>query len=70
MSYNFTLIIPHKNIPTLLQRCIESVPKRNDMQVLIVDDNSDPKQVNFTEFPGLNTPNIQIIFTKEGLGAG
>lgn len=70
MSYNFTLIIPHKNIPTLLQRCIESLPKRNDMQVLIVDDNSDPKQVNFTEFPGLNTPNIQIIFTKEGLGAG
>lgn len=70
MQYIFTLIIPHKNIPNLLQRCIESVPQRNDMQIVIVDDNSDPVQVDFADFPGLNVPNIQVIFTKEGLGAG
>lgn len=70
MPYNFTLIIPHKNIPKLLQRCISSVPKRDDMQIVIVDDNSDSQLVDFVNFPGLNTPNVQVLFTKEGLGAG
>lgn len=70
MPYIFTLIIPHKNIPDLLQRCIKSIPKRNDMQVIIVDDNSDPMQVDFTNFPGLENPHIQVLFTKENLGAG
>lgn len=70
MPYIFTLIIPHKNIPHLLQRCIDSVPERDDMQIIIVDDNSNPAQVDFTNFPGVNKKNIQIIFTKEGKGAG
>lgn len=70
MAYNFTLIIPHKNIPDLLQRCISSLPKRDDMQIVIVDDNSDSQLVDFVHFPGLGTPNTQVLFTKEGLGAG
>lgn len=38
MQYNYTLIIPHFNIPVLLKRLLESVPHRNDMQVIVVDD--------------------------------
>ena len=38
----FSIIIPHKNIPSLLQRCLDSIPKRDDVQIIVVDDNSNP----------------------------
>ena len=70
MKYIFTIIIPHKNIPNLLQRCLDSIPKRDDLRIIVVDDNSDPNIVDFSCFPGLNAPQCKIIFTKEGKGAG
>lgn len=70
MMYSFTIIIPHKNIPGLLQRCIDSIPKREDLNIIIVDDNSDPKKVDFENFPGLNDSRCAVVFTKEGRGAG
>lgn len=38
MDYNYTLIIPHFNIPKLLKRLLQTVPKRRDLQVIVVDD--------------------------------
>ncbi len=38
---NFSIIIPHKNIPYLLENCILSIPQRDDVQIIVVDDNSD-----------------------------
>jgi len=69
-SINFSIIIPHKNIPDLLQRCLDSIPYRDDIQIIIVDDNSDSTVVDFTHFPGLGRSNTEIYFTKEGKGAG
>lgn len=69
-SYNFSIIIPHKNIPILLQRCLNSIPLREDIQIIIVDDNSDPSIVDFSKFPGLNEKQTEICFTKEDRGAG
>ena len=40
-TFNYSIIIPHRNIPQLLQRCIDSIPSRDDLQIIIVDDNSD-----------------------------
>lgn len=37
---NYTFIIPHKNTPGLLNRCIESIPNRDDIEIIVVDDNS------------------------------
>ena len=37
---NYSIIIPHKNIPNLLQRCLDSIPNREDVQIIVVDDNS------------------------------
>lgn len=68
--YTYTVIIPHKNVPCLLQRCIDSIPIRDDLHVIIVDDNSDPKIVDFRKFPGCDRKNTTIIFNKDGLGAG
>lgn len=70
MTCNFSIIIPHKNIPSLLQRCLDSIPRRDDLQIIIVDDNSDYEIVNFQDFPGLNEKQVNVIFDKTGLGAG
>lgn len=67
---NYSIIIPHHNIPKLLLRCLDSIPKRNDIQIIIVDDNSDTSIVNFKHFPGLKQENVEVYFTKEGKGAG
>lgn len=69
-KYNFTFIIPHYNVPDLLQRCLDSIPKRNDIQVIVVDDNSNPEIVDFSRFPGLERENTEVVLTKEGKGAG
>lgn len=69
-KYTFSIIIPHKNIPKLLQRCLESIPIRDDVEVIIVDDNSDPEIVDFDQFPGKDRPNTTVIFDKSGKGAG
>jgi glycosyltransferase involved in cell wall biosynthesis len=66
----YSIIIPHKNIPELLQRCLDSIPRREDVQIIVVDDNSDTDKVDFGHFPGLGDPCVEIVFTKEGKGAG
>ena len=66
----YSVIIPHKNSPDLLLRCLQSIPQREDIQIIVVDDNSDAKRVNFEHFPGKGISGIDIYFTKEGRGAG
>ncbi|MDD5816257.1 MAG: glycosyltransferase family 2 protein [Marinilabiliaceae bacterium] len=66
----FSIIIPHHNIPRLLQRCLDSIPHRPDLEIVVVDDNSDPKVVDFSHFPGQDDPRVHLIFDKVGGGAG
>ena len=66
----FSIVIPHINIPELLERCLASIPERDDLEVIIVDDNSDPNIVDFEHFPGQARPNTTVIFDKSGKGAG
>lgn len=68
MSYKYTFIIPHKNIPQLLKRCLDSIPRREDIQIIVVDDASEHQQeiesvVNEYE-------NVELILTTEKKGAG
>ena len=67
---NYTIIIPHKNIPDLLRRCLNSIPRRDDIQIIVVDDNSDSEKVDFEHFPGVGEKCVEVYFTKEGKGAG
>ncbi|MDR2836302.1 MAG: glycosyltransferase [Bacteroidales bacterium] len=51
---NYTIIIPHKNIPDLLCRCLDSIPIRDDVQIIVVDDNSEITEcngINLTDLP-------------------
>ena len=63
-------IIPHKDTPELLKTALTSIPRRKDVEIIVVDDNSNPSIVNFDHFPGLNEERIKVIFTKGGHGAG
>ena len=67
---NYSIIIPHKNTPDLLRKCLDSIPHRDDVQIIVVDDNSDEDKVDFEYFPGLNEERTEVYLTKEGKGAG
>ena len=66
----YSIIIPHYNIPNLLRRLLDSVPSRNDLEAIIIDDNSDSNAVDFEQFPGLDKNNVKVIFDKKGGGGG
>lgn len=65
---NFTIIIPHKNIPQLLERLIKSIPMRDDLEIIVVDDHSDSKVVE--KLGRIERKNLTKIMNKEGHGAG
>ena len=70
MASTFSIIIPHRDCPNLLQRCLDSIPERDDTQIIVVDDNSNPTIVDFDHFPGTDRNDVTVIFNKEGKGAG
>ena len=70
MEILYSIIIPHKDIPCLLQRCLDSIPPRDDVQIIVADDDSSPDVVDFAHFPGSDRTDVEILFTKEGRGAG
>jgi glycosyltransferase involved in cell wall biosynthesis len=67
---NYSVVIPNKNNFLLLERCLASIPDRNDLEVIIVDDCSDETQFNLDNYPGKDRNSVEIIFTKENNGAG
>lgn len=68
--HKYSVIIPHKNIPKLLERCLKSIPDKQEIQVIVVDDNSTPDIVDFSNFPGSDRIYTQIIRSAESKGAG
>lgn len=66
----YSIIIPHKDIPELLQRCLDSIPVREDTEVIVVDDNSNRNIVDPQSFPGKDRSDVRIIFTHKGGGTG
>lgn len=66
----YSIIIPHKNTPNLLQYCLDSIPVRDDVQVIVVDDNSDADKVDFEHFPQWKGENYEFYLTKKNGGTG
>lgn len=66
-KYTYSFIIPHKNCPNLLNRCIYSIPEREDVQVIVVDDNSDSDKK-----PKINRNGIDLVLLEvdQSNGAG
>ena len=66
----FSIIIPHKDIPDLLMRCLRSIPVSEDIQVIVVDDNSPDADTYLERYPELSRPYLEYIRTTKGGGAG
>lgn len=67
---HYSFIIPHRNMPDLLVRCLNSIPHRDDIEVIVVDDNSDEDKRDFSNSGWWNDHKATFLFTQEGLGAG
>lgn len=70
MDINYSIIIPHYNIPDLLMRCIKSIPVREDVQVIVVDDCSPDAETYLERYPELSRPYLEFYSTEKGGSAG
>jgi len=67
---HYSVIIPHYNTPELLRRCLDSIPIREDIQVIIIDDCSSQDIVDFAHFPGKERPYTEVYSTPQAGSAG
>lgn len=65
--FSYTIIIPHKNCPDLLKRCVDSIPVRDDVQIIVVDDNSDEDKKPSIERKGVE---VVLLDAESSKGAG
>lgn len=67
---NYSFIIPHFDIPELLVRCLRSIPEREDVQVIVVDDYSPGSDEYAARYPELTRPFVEFYTTASHSGAG
>lgn len=65
-----SIIIPHFNIPHLLMRCLQSIPETDDIQVIVVDDNSPNCENYIKEYPLLSRTNTEFHILANNGGGG
>ncbi len=63
---NYSIVIPHYNIPYLLKRCLDSIEYRDDVEVIVVDDCSD----DFASFPKSDYSSVRFIEQDKNGRAG
>ena len=66
----YSIIIPHYNIPLLLERLLVSIPKRHDVEVIVADDGSPKKVCSELEAMASRRPEIRLLLLEGNLGAG
>ncbi len=69
-KYNYTIIIPHYKIIDLLGRALGSIPDREDIQIIVVDDNSGIEECKFEKLNNFQKASCQFFLLKENKGAG
>ena len=68
MDFNYSITITHYNAPALLERMLDSIPNRDDIQIIVVDDFSNEE--SRTAIKKIKHKNLEIVFTPENHGAG
>lgn len=66
----YSIIIPHYNVPELLERCLHSIPQREDVQVIVVDDCSPDADRLVLHCPALQRNDVEFYRTLQGGSAG
>ena len=70
IKYRYSIIIPHYRVPKMLSRCLYSIPKRKDTQVIVVDDNSGNDYIKQLKHLEEEYPNVYFIYSDENGGGG
>ncbi len=70
MCPTFSIIIAHYDIPDLLMRCLKSIPISEDIQVIVVDDNSPDADTYIERYPELSRPYLEFVRAPKNGGAG
>ena len=70
MNPLFSIIIPHYDIPDLLMRCLKSIPVSEEIEVIVVDDNSPGADTYLEKYPELSRPYLKFIRAPKNGGAG
>lgn len=66
----YSVIIPHYDIPQLLSRCLQSIPIRKDIQIIVVDDCSPNWHSYYNSIPELAQVNVEHYSLPQRGGAG
>jgi len=70
MSARYSIIIPHYNIPDLLRRSLASIPHREDVQIIVIDDcSSEQVLAELRKFEN-DFPYVQFVYSEENKGGG
>ena len=70
MDMRYSLIIPHYNLPHLLDRLLATVPERDDLQIIVVDDCSSQEVLSELDKLKRKYPNIEFYSTETNGGGG
>ncbi len=65
----YSVVIPHRNTPDLLLRCLRSIPERQDTEILVADDKSDVAETELQRIVASH-PQARLITLSESKGAG
>lgn len=68
---NLSIIIPHYNTPDLLEKLIKSIPHINDIQIIVIDDNSISGVEKLSELQNKYCSQVEFYknnTTKKGAG--
>lgn len=70
MNIDYSIIIPHKNTPELLMRCVLSIPNSDNIEIIVVDDSSNEEHGVLIKKIYDVRSNVRIIYAKDNKGAG
>lgn len=68
--YRYSIIIPHYNIPTLLKRCLSTIPHREDLQIIVVDDKSTDENLEKLKVLEKEYRYVEFVYSKTNGGGG
>ena len=66
----YSIVIPHYNMPELLERCLQSIPKTGKYQILVVDNKSSISEDIHALVPSLSRDDVTIIKLTDNRWAG
>lgn len=66
----YSIIIPHHNLPSELQRCLNTIPSKEDIEVIIIDDTSNAECRQMVKGIESLYPKYKFLYTQSGKGAG